>query len=96
MRDTTVLARFASVVFEPRADGVVQEFEITDSDDERPQADGKTVAKRVTIRAQVRTPNGQVEARTLVVTLERPVDATRPYRWFITGFTPPPTLQTSP
>ena len=86
----------AAVVFEPRADGIVEEFEITGSDQERPQADGKTLAKRVTIRAQVRTPTGQVEGRTLVVTMERPVGAARPDRWFITGFTPPPTSQTSP
>ena len=96
LRDTTVLARVAAVVFEPRADGVVQEFEITGSDQEQPLDGGKAVAKHVTIRAQVRTPGGQLEARTIVVTMERPAAPARSDRWFITGLTPPPASQISP
>jgi hypothetical protein len=96
LRDTTALARIAAVVFEPRSDGVVQDFEVSGSDQEQPQEDGTGLAKHVTIRARVRTPGGEIVPRTIVVTMERAGDAAQPYRWFITGFTPPPVSQTSP
>ncbi|MBM3817697.1 MAG: hypothetical protein FJW14_01580 [Acidimicrobiia bacterium] len=76
VRDTTVLARTASVVFEPRRDGVVQEFEVVD-------AGAETGPKQVSVRAQVRTPSGQVVERMLVVTMQREPG---PHPWFITGF----------
>ncbi len=83
VRDTTVLAGIASVMFEPRRDGVVQEFEVVDAGpDESP--------KQVTIRAQVRAPDGQVVARTFVATMERGSEP-RPERWRITAFRRLPT-----
>jgi hypothetical protein len=58
----------------------VQEFEIVDAGpDESP--------KQVTIRAQVRTPDGQVVASTFVVTMERGAGP-RPERWRITALKP--------
>jgi hypothetical protein len=83
-RDTTVLARSAAVVFEPRRDGTVQQFDITESGAERRLADDR-LAKDVTVRAQVRTPDGQMVARTYVATMERGAGP-RPDRWFITAF----------
>lgn len=94
LRDTTILAGTAAVIFEPRSDGVVQQFAVTDSGTERRLDDG-TISKAVTIRAQVRTPEGQVVARMLVVTMQRGAGA-QPDRWFIIGVTPPPASQTSP
>ena len=70
----------ASVVFEPRRDGVVQEFEVTDDG-------GDSESKTVTIRAQVRTPDGQM--------VERPLAFAFKGR-FITGFTQLPDGRTSP
>lgn len=92
LRDTTVLARGAAVVFEPRTDGVVRAFEIADAGQERPAANGRIV-KQVTIDARVRTPAGQLAARTLAVTMER---AAGERRWFVTAFTPLPASRTSP
>jgi hypothetical protein len=86
VRDTTVLARTAAVVFEPTRDGVVQEFEVVD-------AGPASSPKQVAVRAQVRTPSGQVMERMLVVTMQR---APGPHPWFITAVTPPPASQTSP
>lgn len=92
-RDLTLLAGIAAVTFEPRADGSVQQFEILDFGAEQAQPDGSTLSKQVTINAQVRSPEGPVVPRTLLVTMQR-----RPgeRRWFITAFTPLPISQTSP
>jgi hypothetical protein len=70
----------ASVVFEPRRDGVVQEFEVTDDG-------GGAAVKSVTVRARVRAPDGQVVEKTFAFTFEGR---------FITGFTPLPGARTSP
>jgi hypothetical protein len=83
VRDTTVLAGIAAVVFEPRRDGVVQEFEVMD-------AGPDSSPKQVTIRAQVRAPDGQLAARTFVATMERG-SGPRPERWRITAFRRLPT-----
>ena len=82
--DTTVLARLATVPCDPSADGVVQEFEMVSVD----RAAG---ARKVTIRALVRSFEGQVSERTIAVAM-----AQRDGRWMVTGLTPPPASQTSP
>jgi hypothetical protein len=92
LRDRTVLADIAAVTFEPRADGVVQRFEVVDFGEER-RLDGGAAAKEVTIDAEVRTPANQVVARRLVVAMQRRPEERR---WFITGITPPPASRTSP
>jgi hypothetical protein len=85
VRDTTVLANTAAVIFEPRIDGVVHRFEITDSGAEQP-SDERVISKKVTISAQVRTPDDQMLVETLVVTMRRdPGDR----RWFITAIERP-------
>jgi hypothetical protein len=87
VRDTTVLARFGAVILEPRTDGTVQQFDIVRQGIERAGANG-TMAKQVTVRAQVRTPAGGVVERDFVVTMERG-SGPRPDRWFITAFRQP-------
>jgi hypothetical protein len=71
--DTTVVAKMSDVIFNPREDGVVQDFEVEKVE---PAADGMT--ERVTVRANVRRPDGTVSARTLVASLRR-----QDGRWFI-------------
>jgi|SRR5688500_9262414 len=92
-RDTTILARIAAVTFEPRTDGSVQQFEIVDFGAEQMQPDGRTIAKRVTVDAQVRIPEGQVVPKAFVVTMQRRAGEAG---WFITAFMPLPVSQTSP
>ena len=86
LRDTTVLAAIAAVTFEPRTDGSVQQFEIVDFGAEQMQPDGSTIAKAVTIDAQVRTPDGQVVPKSFVVSMQR---GTGERRWFITAIQGP-------
>jgi len=93
VRDVTLLARIAAVTFEPRTDGSVQQFEIVDVGVERTQPDRSTIAKRVIVNAQVRTPDGQVVPKSFVVTMQLRAGERR---WFITAFTLLPALRTSP
>ena len=83
--DTTVIARLATVPCNPRTDGFVQDFEIA-----RFERDGEA-ARRVTIRARVRSWEGGVSERTMTVGLER-----RESRWMVTSLMPRPASQTSP
>ena len=71
--DTTVIARMSDVAFNPREDGVVQDFDVEQVEQ---AADGQS--ERVTVRAEVRGPDGALSSRTLVVTLRR-----QDGRWFI-------------
>jgi hypothetical protein len=71
--DTTTIAKMSSVTFNPRTDGVVQDFEI-----ETVTAEGDS--RRLTVQAAVRSGDGQVSSRTLSITLAR-----KDGRWFITG-----------
>ncbi len=71
--DTTVVARLSSVTFNPRVDGVVDDFAVE-------KVDGAGGAERVTVRAQVRGPDGRVTPRRLLFTLQR-----QDGRWFITA-----------
>ena len=74
LHDTTALAAIATTTYNPRTEGTVQSFEIVSAEPER---NGR---KRVMVEARVRTPEGRVVPRTLVVTLEA-----RDGRWLITG-----------
>jgi hypothetical protein len=68
--DTTRLAPLADVVFNPRTDGVVDRFDIVERSPDRP-APGGGVTRELTLRADVRSPAGSADERTLRVTLER-------------------------
>jgi hypothetical protein len=73
VRDRTLLANIATVVFEPARDGIVQSFELTGT-----QTSGST--KRITLDAQVRSLDG--------TTITKPLTATMEYidgRWIVTG-----------
>jgi hypothetical protein len=73
VRDRTRLAAMATVTFEPARDGIVQSFEITDTD-----TAGST--KRLTLDAEVRSLDG--------TTVRRPLTATMEFiegRWIITS-----------
>ena len=82
--DRTVIAKYATIGFNPRTDGIVQRFTITSVDPERQEQ------KDVTIDAMVRDPNGHTARRTLVATFRR-IEG----RWLITGLRQTPASQTS-
>jgi hypothetical protein len=77
LRDTTALHNIATVVFEPREQGTIASFEITNVATHR---DGARELKDVTISAPVRRPTGETVRQTLVVTLERTGDG-----WMVTA-----------
>jgi hypothetical protein len=67
--DTTRLARFAAVVFDPRTDGVVERFTVVRRTADEPiLPQGKR--RQVTLSADVRSPAGQVKRTDLTLTLE--------------------------
>ena len=68
LRDLTALRSIATVVFEPREQGVVTDFTITGVT--RRQETGREL-KDVTISAPVRSFAGERKETTLVVTLEQ-------------------------
>jgi hypothetical protein len=78
--DRTRLADLATVVFDPRTDGIVDRFEIVGRGG-RQQVSPERVRMEVTLSADVRSPGGRVTARTLVVMMEQ-----RDGRWMVTGF----------
>ena len=82
LRDTAVVSNMATVLFEPRMNGVVEQFDIERVDGRPPRAEGgRTIeSKDVTVIAQVRTPAGENVPERLVVTFERP----QRDRWLIT------------
>jgi hypothetical protein len=82
--DSTVIGKYATVGFNPRADGIVQTFTITDAGEER---DG---VKDVTLEAVVREPAGATVRRTLVATFQ-----TRDGQPLITGLRQVPASRTS-
>jgi hypothetical protein len=75
LHDTTMVAKIATVTFNPRTDGIVQEFAVRDVAEEA----GDQV-RNVTVVADVRMPDGRMARRTLRVTMAR-----RQGRLFITG-----------
>jgi hypothetical protein len=70
--DTSVMARLSAAPLNPRADGIIDSFEIERVDRANDQHE------RVAVAARVRTFDGQVNSRRLVFTLTR-----RDGRWFI-------------
>jgi hypothetical protein len=80
MRDLTALHNIATVVFEPRDQGVVTEFTITNVD--RRRVNGHE-SKEVTVQAPVRALTGAVMRKRLLLTVE-PVDG----RWKVTSVRP--------
>jgi hypothetical protein len=89
LRDMTALARFATVVFEPREQGVVTSFEIERVSPER--ASGDTRVKEVLVRAVVRDVEGRSGERRLAVTLQKRRAADDPHAsyggWTVTAVT---------
>lgn len=82
LRDTTALQSIATLVFEPRQDGIVRTFEITSVTPER--WNGRKATKDVTVAAPVILPNGETVQKTLVVTLER-AGPDGSARWLVTA-----------
>jgi hypothetical protein len=67
--DRTRLAEVATVVFDPKVDGVVERFDVVNrGSDERSSPD--RVTRQLTVQASVRSPAGRTSPRTLRVTLE--------------------------
>jgi hypothetical protein len=88
--DRTIIEKYAKVGFDPRTDGVVQSFRLTNR---APERDGQ---KEVTIEAVVRAPEGSVSRKTLLVSFQRVPRGDQPSgRWFITGLRQIPASQTS-
>jgi hypothetical protein len=91
--DSTVIEKYATVGFNPRTEGIVQTFTVTDVGQER---QGR---KDVTVDAVVRDPAGATSRRTLVVTFQKglPTPAGQPPddRWIITGLRQVPASRTS-
>ena len=78
--DRTLLAAYAAVVFDPRTNGVVRQFEVLGrSRDEQIAPDH--IRRQLTVRADVRSSDGRVEPKTLSITLER-----QSGRWMVTAF----------
>ena len=94
LRDLTALQTVATVVFEPREQGIVRTFDITDVGPE--QIRGAATVKDVVVQAPVFMPDGQTVQKTIIITLERARDAADPWRgWRVVAFrdaaaSPPP------
>ncbi len=82
LRDTTVLSNMGTATFEPRSEGIVQQFDIDRVEAVPPRMEnGKAIeAKHGILTAQVRTPDGEIVPERLDVMFERPVGG----RWMIT------------
>ena len=91
--DSTIIDKYATVGFNPRTEGIVQTFTVTEVGAER---QGR---KDVTIDVVVREPAGATARRTLVVTFQKglPARAGQPShdRWIITGLRQTPASRTS-
>jgi hypothetical protein len=70
LRDTTQLSSIATVIYEPRIQGLVTSYEISAVSPDRAAA-ANAIARDVTIAAHVVLPDHQSTTRTLVVTLTR-------------------------
>jgi hypothetical protein len=79
LRDRTALERMATVVFEPRDQGIVTDYRITGVTEERGR-DGARVTKNVSLIARVKLPSGQIGDRKLAITMQSAGG-----RWTITG-----------
>jgi hypothetical protein len=81
LRDKTALQQFATVIFEPRDNGIVRTFAITKV---APAAQDRAAGEQVTVSAIVVQPDGTAARDTLVVTL-RKGDGRTGYRWTVVG-----------
>lgn len=63
--DTTVMAKYATITFNPVTQGVVRGFDV-----QQVEALDDT-SKRATIQAQLRRPDGQMAERRMLVTMRR-------------------------
>jgi hypothetical protein len=84
--DKTALAPIATVVFEPFADGIVDEFDVVRVAPEERSGSGQSelAAKEVTVEADVRGQDGKTVKKRLIVTMQRPVNG-ETTAWKITG-----------
>ena len=78
LRDRTALQSISTVIFEPRDDGIVTRFDITNVTQEE-RGEG-TATKNVTLKAPVKLPDGRILQKTLTVTMEK-----RSGNWLVTG-----------
>jgi hypothetical protein len=80
LEDRTALGPIATVMFDPRTDGTVLDFDITSS---RVQPNGE---ERVLVSARVHLPNGDTVHKPLVVTMRRSnpaADKSTTSRWIV-------------
>jgi hypothetical protein len=94
LQDSTTLAGVATVNFDPRSDGSIQEFTIDNigEPERRAGVDGDVVTEPVTVTAKVVSPAGRTTSRTLVVTLQRAAekdgDPTTGGTWIVVSIRP--------
>jgi hypothetical protein len=94
LHDRTTLAGVATVDFDPRKDGSIQEFTIDNigEPERRAGVDGDVVTEPVTVNAKVVSPAGRTMSQTLVVTLQRAAgksgDSTAEGRWIVVSIRP--------
>jgi hypothetical protein len=81
LRDRTAAQSLATVFFDPKDEGLVREFAISNVTPE--EESGGVVSKNVTIRASVESLDGVKAEKTIFMTMQRRVDAA----WMITGVT---------
>ena len=81
LRDRTAAQSIATVFFDPKDQGLVREFTITNVTPE--EESGGVVSKNVTIRAAVESLDGVTAPKTIFVTMQRRPNAA----WLITGVT---------
>lgn len=97
LRDLTALHSLATIVFEPRTDGIVTDFELLRIDSVPPSG-SQPASKSVRIAAPVRTPDGKTVVTTFVVTMQqgRPGSEPRWGGWMITAIQADPASPSSP
>jgi hypothetical protein len=78
LRDTTMAARVSTVEFNPRTDGTVEHFDVVRTEIGRGAGPD---TRHVTVAARVRPPEGTLEDRTIMATLQRGADG----RWRVTS-----------
>jgi hypothetical protein len=83
LRDTTALQGVATVVFEPRQDGIVRTFAISGVSAERMEESKPT--RDITVDAPVFLMDGNSVDKTLIVTIQR-ASADPASEWRIVGF----------
>ena len=81
LRDRTAAQSVATVFFDPKDQGLVRQFTITNVTPE--EHSGGLTTKNVTIRAAVESLGGTTSDKTIFVTMQRQTQA----GWMITGVT---------